>query len=154
MIDQKRGDRNPVNPNLRAQTLLPKNWTRRCIGAAVALFPMLLLIGSIIAGINGLHVGLAGGMAVMIAAGLIAMLNFYLSLVRAHLYVKRHGSRDGYRHVSGFPLIGTVLVVIGVALGFGDIPTAVLGLVVMSVDTGGSAWFLIATWRDASFWDA
>ena len=146
-------EQNGVEQSRRDQSLLRTNWTRRCIGAAAALFPVLLLIASIIAGINGLHVGLAGGMAVMIAAGLIAMLNFYLSLVRGHLYVKRHGSRDGYRHVSGFPLIGTVLVVIGVALGFGDIPIAVLGLVVMSFDTGGSVWFLIATWRDASFWD-
>mgnify|MGYP001812150322 CR=1 FL=1 len=115
---------------------------------------MLLLIASIVAGINGMQVGLVGGMAVMIAAGLIALLNFYLSFVRGHLYLKRHGSRDGYRHISGVPLIGTVLVLIGAALGFGDVPTAVLGLIVMSVDTGGSVWFLIATWRDASFWDA
>ena len=139
MIDQKR---------------LRTNWTRRCAGAAVALFPMLLLIASIVAGLNGMRLGLGGGMAVMIAAGLIALLNFYLSFVRGQLYLKRHGSHDGYRHISGFPLIGTVLVVIGAALGFGDVPTAVLGLIVMSVDTGGSVWFLIATWRDASFWDA
>jgi hypothetical protein len=147
-------EQNGVEKSRRDQNLLRTNWTRRCIGAAAALFPVLLLIASIIVGINGLHVGLAGGMAVMFAAGLIGMLNFYLSFVRGYLYVKRHGSRDGYRHVSGFPLIGTVLVLIGAALGFGEIPTAILGLVVMSVDTGGSVWFLIATWRDASFWDA
>ena len=120
----------------------------------VAIFPVLLLISSIVAGMNGVRLSLPGGMAVMIVAAFIGTLNFYLSFLRGYFYLRRHGSADGYRHVSGFPMIGTVLVSIGATLAFGDIPTALLGLVVMSADTGGSVWFLIATWRDSSLWDA
>lgn len=135
------------------------NWARRSIGVVVALLPVALLISSIIAGMHGMRSSLPGGMAVMIAAALIGALNFYLSFLRGYFYLRRHGSAgnnrsDGYQHVSGFPMIGTVLVLIGATLAFGDIPTAVLGLCVMSLDTGGSVWFLISTWRDSSLWDA
>jgi hypothetical protein len=59
----------------------------------------------------------------------------------------------GYRHTSGLPLVGTGLVVIGGLVGLGDWVAAVLGLIALAIDTGGSVWFLVATWRDASFWD-
>jgi hypothetical protein len=57
------------------------------------------------------------------------------------------------RNVSGIPLIGTLLVVFGGIIDFGDGRTAVLGLGVLALDTGGSLWFLIATWREHSLWD-
>ena len=131
-----------------------KNIKRRSAGALLAFFPVLLLAASIVAGLNDVQFSLYGAMAFMIAAVLIAMLNFYLSFLRGWLYVKRHGSPIGYRHVSGLPGIATVLVIIGVLLGFGEIETALLGMVVMLIDTGGSLWFLFSTWRDHSFWDA
>ncbi len=127
---------------------------RRALGAILALSPVLLLFASIVGGIVGVRTSLVGGMAVMIPAAAIALLNFYLSFLRGRLYVRRHGSLDGYRYVSGLPIIGTVLVVIGALLGFGELAVAALGLVVMAADTGGSVWFLISTWRDASLWDA
>ena len=131
-----------------------KNIKRRSVGALLALFPVLLLGASIVAGLNDKQFSLYGATVFMVAAGLIAMLNFYLSFLRGWLYVKRHGSLHGYRHVSGLPGIATVLVIIGVLLGFGEIDTALLGMAVMLIDTGGSIWFLFSTWRDHSFWDA
>ena len=65
----------------------------------------------------------------------------------------RHGSIDSYRQVSGIPLVCTLLVVVGGILGFGGVAVALAGIAVMLVDTGGSLWFLLATWRDSSFWD-
>lgn len=58
------------------------------------------------------------------------------------------------RNVSGFPVIGTLLVTVGGLIGFGDWRAATLGLVASAFDTGGLPWFLIATWRDRSLWDA
>jgi hypothetical protein len=60
---------------------------------------------------------------------------------------------DGYRHVSGFPMIGTVLLSLGAVFSFGAIGSALIGLVAFALDTGGSVWFVTATWRDRSFWD-
>jgi hypothetical protein len=57
------------------------------------------------------------------------------------------------RNVSGLPLVGTLLVVLGGIAGFGDWRVGVIGLVVLALDTGGSPWFLVATWRDSGLWD-
>jgi hypothetical protein len=42
---------------------------------------------------------------------------------------------EHYRFVSGIPGVGTILVLVGGVIGFGSMPTALLGLVVMLVDT-------------------
>lgn len=60
---------------------------------------------------------------------------------------------EGYRFVSGIPVIGTFCVVLGGLVSFGEIVSALLGLIAMAIDTGGSVWFLIATWQDPSLWD-
>jgi hypothetical protein len=89
----------------------------------------------------------------MIVAMFIAAPNFYLSFIRPYVFHRKGGSFDDYKHVSGIPIVGTVVIVIGAILGFGSTLCAVLGLVAMALDTGGSVWFLIATWRDRSLWD-
>ena len=89
----------------------------------------------------------------MLDAALLAALNFYLSFIRPPVFRLLHGSMDGFRHVSGIPMIGTLLVVLGGVFGFGAVGTALLGLACIGFDTGGSVWFLIATWRDGSLWD-
>lgn len=88
------------------------------------------------------------------AALLVAMLNFYLSSIRPLLLIRRHGSLEGIPHVSGFPLAGTVLVLLGGLFGFGAWGTALFGLLALVLDTGGLPWFLISTWGDSSMWDA
>ncbi|AKV02304.1 hypothetical protein AKJ09_08967 [Labilithrix luteola] len=89
----------------------------------------------------------------MLFALLIGALNFHLSFVRGLLYRRATGSLDGYRHVSGLPMVGTLLVVIGTLLGFGSAVCAAIGLLAIGIDTGGLVWFLIATWKDSSLWD-
>jgi hypothetical protein len=83
---------------------------------------------------------------------MVGLLNFYLSFVRPVLFRWRDGSLEPYRHVSGYPIVGTILVVVGGLLGFGSVVTASVGLVAMSLDTGSSIWSLLA--KDSSFWDA
>ena len=40
----------------------------------------------------------------------ISILNFYLSFIRSWLYKKRNGNMDSFRFVSGFPLLGSILL--------------------------------------------
>ena len=98
--------------------------------------------------------GGARGLSFAVLGLLLGILNAYLSMIRPCLYRLRHGSMEGYRFVSGLPLVGSVLVIAAGVFGFGALPTAVVGLVTLALDTGGLPWFLIATWRDGSLWDA
>jgi hypothetical protein len=84
---------------------------------------------------------------------MVGLVNLYLSFVRPVLFCWRHGSLEQYRFVSGIPGVGTILVVVGGLLGFGSVATASVGLAAILLDTGGSIWFLLATWNDSSFWD-
>jgi hypothetical protein len=85
---------------------------------------------------------------------MLGFFNSYLTFIRPLLFRWRYGSLDQYRHVSGFPMFGTILISIGGLLGFGAVVTAFLGLAAWLLDTGGSFWFLLATWGDSSLWDA
>lgn len=88
----------------------------------------------------------------VLVALLIGALNFYLSVLRG--FVHRWMARtEAYRHVSGFPLIGTLVVVAGALVGFGSVACGALGLLAVALDTGGSVWFLLSTWRDKGMWD-
>ena len=93
------------------------------------------------------------GLIFVLLAAFFAVSNFYLSFGRPLLFRLRHGTLEGYRFASGIPVIGNLLALIAVALAFGAIGTAVCVLVVVAFDTGGLPWFLVATWRDSSFWD-
>jgi hypothetical protein len=89
----------------------------------------------------------------MIAATALAAVNFYLSFIRPRLHSLRRGSMDGYRHISGIPVVGTLLLTMGALFGFGAVGSTLIGIGAFAFDTGGSVWFVIATWRDQSFWD-
>lgn len=85
---------------------------------------------------------------------LIAVVNFHLSFIRPLLHKRRTGSLDGYKFVSGIPVVGTVLALLGLAIGYGATIPIYLAGVATILDTGGLPWLLIATWRDGSLWDA
>lgn len=130
-----------------------RNYFRRSLGLAVCLSPFGLLSGSLVFGLVR-QSDMTSGLGVMVGAALLGAVNFHLSFVRPFLFRRRRGSVEQYRHVSGLPLIGTLAVLAGGLLGFGAVVTALLGVAVMLVDTGGSFWFLLSTWKDSSFWDA
>jgi hypothetical protein len=126
---------------------------RRVFGLVLGCSPLLLLAASLCHGLAGHNRWRPLGLVAELIALLVGGLNFYLSFVRGRLYQRRTGSLDGYRHVSGLPMIGNLLTILGVLLGFGSIVPALMGLAAVFVDTGGTVWFVACTWRDASFWD-
>ena len=83
----------------------------------------------------------------------IGSLNLYLTCVRPWLYRLRHHSLEGYRYVSGFPVIGTILVTLALLASAGSKPIAAVALLVLAIDTGGLPWFLVSTWHDESLWN-
>jgi hypothetical protein len=129
------------------------NYTRRAIGAAICLAPVVLLLASV--GVGLAHPRESGlGVGISVAGLLFGSCNLYLALIRPARYVWRHGSTEGLRHVSVVPLLGTLLVVTGGIIGFCDWRSAAVGIVALAIDFGGLPWFLVATWRDRSLWDA
>jgi hypothetical protein len=60
---------------------------------------------------------------------------------------------EGYRFVSGIPIVGIFFVLTGALLWFGDVVTASVGLLVVLADPGSPPWFLAMTWRDTGLWD-
>lgn len=110
----------------------------RGLGVLVGCIPIAILVASLL-GDGGSS---TAGLVVMLIALAIAALNSSLALRREE------------RNVSGVPLIGTILVVVGGIVGFGSLACAVLGLVAYALDTGGIPWFVFATWRDDSLWSS
>ena len=129
------------------------NYRRRFIGLVVCLAPVLLLVASLAFGLSWQR-SLTSGLGWTFAAAVLGLFNFHLSFVRPLLFRWRYGSLEQYRHVSGVPVFGTLLVLVGGLLGFGAVITASVGLVAILLDTGSPFWFLLATWKDSSFWDA
>jgi hypothetical protein len=75
----------------------------------------------------------------------VCLLNFHLSFVRFLLHLARGGRRESYHYVSGFPLVGSLFVLLGA--GIVGLPQYSRGLtagfaVVALLDTGGIHWFL------------
>jgi hypothetical protein len=83
----------------------------------------------------------------------ISCLNFYLSVVRYPLHRWRGKPRSEFRWISGFPLLGSLGVVVGLVLmklSSGLPPTLVvaLALAIAVLDTGGLHWFVGSqVWR-------
>ena len=111
------------------------NIPRRAFGVALCFAPMAAVIASLAVGITPPQASRFAGAGFMIAAAVIALLN-----------VVTRGSV--------IPILGTVLLCIGVLDGFGATGTALIGLAVFVLDTGGSGWFVLSTWRDRGLWDA
>jgi hypothetical protein len=131
-----------------------QNYLRRLVGLVICLSPVGLLVVSLVAGLEPVEESSSVWVRVVRIAVVclpLSILNFYLALIRPRLYAER----VGYRNISGIPLFGTLLVLVFCGwLAFGDWRVAVVGLVALALDTGGLPWFLIATWRDQSLWDA
>lgn len=129
------------------------NYKRRSLGVLLAATPFLLFIASIVYGVVHDTGSRWTAIAATGIAAFFAALNFYCSFIRPFLYRCRHGSMDGFRFVSPFPIFGTVFAVIATVAGFGAIGTAAVCLAATAFDTGAGHWFVYCTWRDRSCWD-
>jgi hypothetical protein len=135
-----------------------RSWTyssyiRRAFGAAVCLIVPFLFIVSLVIGLRDVTGRWFVGAWPLVWSGLIGGVNFYLSVMQSWVHRRIHGSLKDYRHVSGFPLIGWLGLIAALCLGWGAPGTALIGLVLCFIDTGGLVWLLLATWRDDSLWD-
>ena len=129
------------------------NWTRRLIGAVLCLSPLAILLASTIAAYFHRNNPPFAFVAFALLALAAATYNFYLSFIRLplHRWLTPH---EHAKNVSVVPVWGTLFVLCAAVFGFGSIGTALIALVAVLVDTGGTPWFLLVTWRDRSLWDA
>lgn len=130
------------------------NYLRRTFGALLCLSPLGIASVSLGWGMVHLHTAhlfvIGVSLGLMTLAVLVSAMNFYLSFIRP----ARFQHKPDYHFVSGIPMVGSLLVTAGSLIGFGSVIQAMVGIVALLIDTGGSVWFLIATWRDTGFWDA
>lgn len=126
---------------------------RRLLWIFIAFLPLAVAIASVISGIAKPEHANFSGIGFMAVGAFVAAINFYLSFIRFPLYVARHRSKEGYRFVSGIPMIGSVLIISGAISAFGSVDIALVGVAAFVLDTGGSGWFIVCTWRDGSFWN-
>lgn len=137
-------------------TKLKWNSFRRALGVVIFFSPMYLLVASLIVSLwsqQGKWLNITSIMGLSLGCLPLPAVNFYLSFIRPMLYRWRHDSLEGMKHISGGPLLGTVLIVFGAVGAFGDWRAATIGLFALAIDTGGSPWFVVEAWRDRGFWD-
>jgi hypothetical protein len=84
--------------------------------------------------------------------GLISLGNFYLSFVRYPLLMLRGRTSEEIEFVSGFPLLG-MLVLPGLLLAPASPLLSATALVMVLADTGNLSWFVFAVWKDAALWE-
>ena len=122
---------------------------------AFSVLPLILGLVSLVVAWRGqlsVDVGLAACILLVLSASIV-LLNGYLSFARPILYATRHkNSLEGYKYVSGVPLVGTILVALAILFTWGSATVAMIGIVLLLVDTGGSIVFLLCVARDKSFW--
>ena len=114
------------------------SYVRRGIGVLACGAPVLLLVASMVSAVIAGDRPDAIGSVAMVVAIAIAALNFYLSAVRPLVFRRRNGSLDGYKHISGLPVIGSLVVVAGAVVGFGSGLCVALGLIAIGLDTSHS----------------
>src|ERR1043165_6152465 len=76
--------------------------------------------------------------------GLVCVLNFYLSVLRAFVFLARGGRREDYRHISGFPGIGSATLAAAWLSWLRRLDSGPLDLaagLLFLIDTGGLHWF-------------
>lgn len=125
---------------------------RRLFWASVAFSPLAVAIASVVFGTDKPKHANFFGIGFVAVGALVAAINFYLSFIRFPLYIARHHSKKGFQFVSGIPMIGSICIISGVLSAFGSVDIALVGVAAFVLDTGGSGWFIVSTWRDGSLW--
>lgn len=73
----------------------------------------------------------------------LSLVNFYLSFLRYPVHRLRGRAPDDYRWMSGYPLVGSLVVFVCLPFVF-HIPWLFwLGVICAALDTGGLHWFLV-----------
>ncbi len=91
-----------------------------------------------------------GGVFIVLGV-FVASLNFYLSFLRIPIHRKLYPNEPDPKFISGIPIVG-VIALFGVMLVNRSLPLILIVLISLLLDTGGIQWFVIAIWKDKSFW--
>ena len=81
--------------------------------------------------------------ALLTIGGVICALNFYLSFLHVPL-LRWSGRSADTKFVSGFPLIGSVLVALAWAIGLDSTIAQIVACSMILIDTGGPHWFIVS----------
>jgi hypothetical protein len=74
--------------------------------------------------------------------GFICCMNLYLSVVRYSIHRLRGGTRANYKYVSGFALLGSLLVALSLLKFYSHPVLLTIAIILILIDTGGLHWFL------------
>ena len=80
--------------------------------------------------------------AAFLVGGFVCLLNFYLSWLSYPLHRLRGLSPKSFRSHSGFPLIGSILVVVSLVGLHSESTVVPIAIGLIAIDTGGIHWFL------------
>ena len=80
--------------------------------------------------------------AAFLVGGFVCLLNFYLSWLSYPLHRLRGLSPESFRSHSGFPLIGSILVVVSLVGLHSESTVVPIAIGLIAIDTGGIHWFL------------
>lgn len=80
------------------------------------------------------------GYLLLSLAAIIAGLNLYLSVIRGLIYWFQGWQ---YRHVSGLPLLGSLLLVVALVVLEKSPSIWIIAIIVSLLDTGGAIWLLL-----------
>ena len=126
---------------------------KRFIGIVVAIVPFGIVLALTMTNWRILAGRLVYfGYVLFAIGGLISCVNFYLSFLRYPVHRLLGGTKEDYHWVSGFPLFGTLTIIAGLPFLPWSMWLSLLTFVFLLIDTGGIPWFIIAVWRDDSFW--
>ncbi len=73
--------------------------------------------------------------------GAICAVNAYVSFLRYPIHRLRGRTPEEIRRVSGFPVVGSLLVVVSLIGLWDDAAARTVGLALILIDTGGLHWF-------------
>ena len=123
---------------------------RRVLGAALCLSPLGLALASLFCALAAPRPETALGLAPAALGLAITGLNFHLSFIRP-AWRRRQGKPE--HHVSGLPIVSHLFMLGALSMGFGALYTSLATVATAALDTGGTLWLLVWTWKDESFWN-
>ena len=129
------------------------NYVRRTIGVIICSLPVVLAISSILWDKEVSNTSYATGLILIVLSILVGLLNINLLSIKPRLYKHKHKTMEGYKFISGLPMVGTMLQVFGCVVAFGSDVVGLLALLTILIDIGGLFWVPVITWNDDSLWD-
>ena len=83
---------------------------------------------------------------ILFAAGaFVTVMNAYLSFIRYPVHLALGGTRETYRWVSGFPLVGSLFLWLSILL-LSSVALKWFAAALSLFDTGGIHWFVGTMW--------